>query len=84
MGAKQGLSVLNPWNWGDVVSNIHLAIENNRNNGGKKVLTQAKLVTQGLQDQFSFRRKRNHQSYPAMNPVSYTSDCPKRMNSLVS
>lgn len=56
-GAKQGLSVLNPWDWDDVLSNIHLAIENRRNNGGKKVSTQAELVTPGLQDQLSFRRK---------------------------
>lgn len=56
-GAKQGLSVLSPWDWADVLSNIHLAIENRRNNGGKKVSTQAELVTPGLQDQFSFRRK---------------------------
>lgn len=56
-GAKQRLSVLNPWDSDDVLSNIHLAIENKPNNGGKKVWAQAELGTPGLQDQFSFRRK---------------------------
>lgn len=57
MGAKEGLSVLHPWDWADVLSNIYLAILNRRNNGGQKASTQAEFMTQGLQDQFSLRRK---------------------------